>query len=117
MGISTPPSPICVVDEYAGFELAFHEGGATAKGRLAFYWARVGGGQMTDQADQTIKIGDIVRLKSGGPLMTVTDIAQRDGKTLTWVAWFDRDGRPSQGTYPTITLVAAENGQTQTHFA
>jgi uncharacterized protein YodC (DUF2158 family) len=36
--------------------------------------------------EATYKIGDIVRLKSGGPSMTVDSIGERDGRI--WCHWF-----------------------------
>jgi uncharacterized protein YodC (DUF2158 family) len=37
-----------------------------------------------------IKKGDVVRLKSGGPSMTVENVANdRSGNPTVWVTWFD----------------------------
>lgn len=38
------------------------------------------------------KIGDTVRLKSGGPLMTVTDLDNSIGYLLVYCTWFDEKG-------------------------
>lgn len=54
-------------------------------------------------ADSEIKAGDTVRLKSGGPLMTVTHTAQQDGVLKIWVAWFDGNESKS-GFYPASAL-------------
>ena len=37
----------------------------------------------------TLRIGDIVELKSGGPPMTVTSVGTDFGKPTVWCAWFD----------------------------
>lgn len=47
-----------------------------------------------------MQIGDIVRLKSGGPKMTIT---QMDETTIS-CAWFDRNGRDQKNTFPAETV-------------
>ncbi len=47
------------------------------------------------------KIGDIVRLKSGGPLMTVTG-ANTEGEV--WTCWFDDLKKENKGYYPADAL-------------
>ena len=42
---------------------------------------------------ETFKAGDTVRLKSGGPLMTVNHIS-RDGEV--WCEWFDDSNAPQK---------------------
>jgi uncharacterized protein YodC (DUF2158 family) len=37
-----------------------------------------------------LKVGDTVRLKSGGPLMTVTILGERDGSPMVECAWFEK---------------------------
>jgi uncharacterized protein YodC (DUF2158 family) len=49
------------------------------------------------------KVGDTVRLKSGGPVMTVTNVA-KDEQDLVWVSWFDSAGNPFEGSYPEEAL-------------
>jgi uncharacterized protein YodC (DUF2158 family) len=34
------------------------------------------------------KLGDVVRFNSGGPLMTVTDLTEEDGKIIAECTWF-----------------------------
>lgn len=49
------------------------------------------------------KVGDTVRLKSGGPLMTVS-VAQHDDDT--WCTWFDERGKREEATFNAATLEA-----------
>jgi uncharacterized protein YodC (DUF2158 family) len=52
------------------------------------------------------KIGDTVRLKSGGPLMTVTAVAKDDTKAqMVWTSWF-ANNRVDKGRYPASSLDA-----------
>ena len=39
---------------------------------------------------ETIQKGDVVRLKSGGPDMTVTEINDYEGKKTAECVWFDK---------------------------
>lgn len=49
-----------------------------------------------------MQIGDIVRLKSGGPKMTVTAVEAEQVSC----AWFDRNGKPHSGAYAAATVEA-----------
>jgi uncharacterized protein YodC (DUF2158 family) len=51
--------------------------------------------------------GDLVRLKSGGPIMTVVDVSEDDGVLVVNVTWFDEALRAQHGKYqrPTLELV------------
>jgi uncharacterized protein YodC (DUF2158 family) len=52
------------------------------------------------------KIGDTVRLKSGGPLMTVTAVEKDDTKGQTvWTSWF-ANNKVDKGRYPASSLDA-----------
>jgi uncharacterized protein YodC (DUF2158 family) len=53
-----------------------------------------------------LNTGDVVRLKSGGPKMTVTQVAVRDGVTVAWTAWFDGT-TTKDGHYPVNALEIA----------
>jgi uncharacterized protein YodC (DUF2158 family) len=57
-----------------------------------------------------IKAGDKARLKSGGPLMTVTHvgIAAYTEEETVWVSWFDDKGHLQTGTFPPAALEQAE---------
>lgn len=51
------------------------------------------------------KVGDVVRLNSGGPFMTVTYIDEEDGKV--YVEWFGSDTeRPLSANFPSAALQA-----------
>ena len=55
---------------------------------------------MVDQ----FKPGDIVKLKSGGPAMTVTQIVTTDrGRLQVWCKWFD-DNRLTENFFPPEAL-------------
>jgi uncharacterized protein YodC (DUF2158 family) len=49
--------------------------------------------------------GDTVRLKSGGPLMTVDSLEQINGRTMVHCIWFDHDHNEKNGSYPETMLV------------
>lgn len=55
-----------------------------------------------------IKVGDVVKLKSGGPDMTVEEIAKSGmtgtGPLAAWCAWFDSKGEEKKGTFPLTSL-------------
>lgn len=49
------------------------------------------------------KAGDTVRLKSGGPLMTVNKI---ESGGLVWCDWFDDKRSPQSKAFPATSLEA-----------
>lgn len=51
---------------------------------------------------ETFKIGDTVRLKSGGPLMTVTNVGTNNstGQPTIWTTWFDDKSVEKNGHFP-----------------
>ena len=59
-----------------------------------------------------IKVGDVVRLKSGGPKMTVStvDKAQYEERLSAWCDWFVQDKSPwkkENGVFPVTSLELA----------
>lgn len=53
-----------------------------------------------------LKVGSVVKLKSGGPYMTVTDLNGRGGVACTW---FDKDKVEVKGyTFPTDALAEVQ---------
>jgi len=49
----------------------------------------------------TYKIGDTVRLKSGGPRMTITGVGDRPKEgEVVWCAWFGKNQEERTGFYP-----------------
>ncbi|WP_311267466.1 DUF2158 domain-containing protein [Sphingobium sp. WCS2017Hpa-17] len=54
--------------------------------------------------ENTFKAGDVVRLKSGGPTMTVTRVGEGAWVGTVWVSWFDSSNKPQSGEYPQEAL-------------
>jgi uncharacterized protein YodC (DUF2158 family) len=55
------------------------------------------------------KVGDVVKLKSGGPLMTVTTTGHHaGGKEVVGCAWFDA-AKPCADVFPPDTLEIVQN--------
>ena len=52
---------------------------------------------------EAIKAGDTVRLKSGGPVMTVNQVGDHYGTLTAWCAWFDGT-KAINGTFPVTSL-------------
>lgn len=52
---------------------------------------------------EELTVGDVVRLKSGGPAMTITNIGDRYGVPTAWCTWFDQKGSQS-GDFPPAAL-------------
>jgi len=52
------------------------------------------------------KVGDVVQLKSGGPIMTV--IGDRDGKLV--VVWMDWYGHLQDGVFSEVCLKESKGG-------
>lgn len=42
--------------------------------------------------DDKFKVGDVVILKSGGPLLTVAELTETDGNAVIGCGWFTREG-------------------------
>ena len=55
---------------------------------------------MTEEV--AFEVGGVVRLKSGGPSMTVTQVGERamTGQMTVWCVWFDSKGNQQDGTFP-----------------
>lgn len=54
------------------------------------------------------KIGDVVRLKSGGPPMTVTYVSEEYGRKLS-CRWFVQGHEVRQDQFPPEALTYADN--------
>jgi uncharacterized protein YodC (DUF2158 family) len=53
--------------------------------------------------------GRKVRLKSGGPLMTVESVETIGGKAIVHCVWFDNEHNERRGSYPEAALVEDED--------
>lgn len=56
-------------------------------------------------AQTSFKDGDVVQLKSGGPLMTVAGRGTTAG--YHWCVWFDKDGEQQGSEFNPMTLKPA----------
>ena len=50
--------------------------------------------------ENTLKIGDVVELKSGSPKMTIEEIDEQNAT----VVWFMKDGHENRGSYRVSSL-------------
>ena len=50
--------------------------------------------------DTSMQIGDVVRLKSGGPKMTITALDEAQATCV----WFNRNGRNQSDDFPLATI-------------
>jgi uncharacterized protein YodC (DUF2158 family) len=61
----------------------------------------------------SFNIGELVKLKSGGPLMTVTSMSPNPGRTVLYVCqWIDKDYRAQTGTFPKEALIRPPDKKT-----
>lgn len=58
--------------------------------------------------ETAFKEGDVVRLRSGGPKMTVTTVADQWGTMTAWCSWFE-GMKAHDGTFPITALKPADN--------
>jgi uncharacterized protein YodC (DUF2158 family) len=57
---------------------------------------------------EAIKAGDLVRLKSGGPKMTVNLVSNAKlGMALVWCEWFNSENESKRGTFALDAVEAA----------
>jgi uncharacterized protein YodC (DUF2158 family) len=53
----------------------------------------------------SFEVGDIVRLRSGGPQMTVTGTSVGPDRPMLFrCSWFDKDGHEQTGAFPAEAL-------------
>ena len=53
----------------------------------------------------TLKTGDVVCLKSGGPSMTIGRLGKRDdGTEVAYCSWIDDDGHGTEYSFPIVCL-------------
>lgn len=55
--------------------------------------------------ENQFKVGDAVKLKSGGPIMIITTYTNDPSKTKVVCAWHDKDNKPLEAVYPISGLV------------
>jgi len=71
-----------------------------------------------------MKVGHVVRLKSGGPAMTVLSFMDRTGENVSAVpteqvrcAWFTDEGEPKSALFLVVALNAAREDEWQTRLS
>jgi uncharacterized protein YodC (DUF2158 family) len=55
-----------------------------------------------------IQVGSVVKLKSGGPVMTVTKLSDISGRSIAVCHWFTKDNKSETGNFPVESLQAWE---------
>lgn len=59
--------------------------------------------------------GDTVRLKSGGPVMTIADLGDYHGDASAWCVWFEKTVQKT-GVFGIVTLEKASPPSTTASF-
>jgi uncharacterized protein YodC (DUF2158 family) len=62
-------------------------------------------------ADIPFKPTDVVRVRSGGPKMTVSQVGERYGDPTVWCVWFDK-GKKFEDTFHPDALEIAQDDPT-----
>lgn len=57
-------------------------------------------------ASEEFKVGDVVKLKSGGPKMTATTVGDKYGTPTVWCTWFEGT-KKQDGDFPPDALEKA----------
>ena len=57
---------------------------------MKMFQAKIANDETPVRSPEPLKIGDVVGLKSGGPLMTVNNLDVSEGRV--WCIWFDYSG-------------------------
>jgi uncharacterized protein YodC (DUF2158 family) len=58
----------------------------------------------------SLKVGQVVKLRSGGPLMTITGTSiGPDRPPLYACSWFDKDNREQMASFPADVLIDGGN--------
>jgi len=70
-----------------------------------------------------MKVGHVVRLKSGGPAMTILSFMDRSGENVSSTptdyvrcAWFTDEGEPKSALFLVVALNAAREDEWQTRL-
>jgi uncharacterized protein YodC (DUF2158 family) len=58
---------------------------------------------------ENLKAGDVVRLKSGGPTMTVESVGELHGAPTVWCTWFGEQHKMERGDFPLDSLTPASD--------
>lgn len=62
------------------------------------------------------KVGDVVMLNSGGPLLTVAALTEKDdGDTIVGCGWFTREGEIRTGEFAPALLRAVKLPESSLH--
>jgi uncharacterized protein YodC (DUF2158 family) len=97
--------PVTFEGDRIDFVVRISADGASSRhaGGIAAIFIKNGATQMS------FKVGDTVRLKSGSPLMTVTDVRPDDtSEPNVACVWFSDDEAPHKGEFPEAALEMEE---------
>ena len=62
------------------------------------------------------KSGDVVRLKSGGPNMTVTEIGEKNGEARAFCEWFDGEERHQEAFVLAVIEPSTSDARPKPHI-